>query len=315
MAEAPPPASLVVQRARPAEAAMKWIIGVDLRETATGALQFCQWLARHAARPARHTFVPVHVLEESYLLQVLRYTHQSEVEGKALVDARHQLDRAELGAFVEAPKITRAAAADEGLVRELDAQHGDALVIGRQAPSHERHFVRLGRVARRLVRQLPCPIVVAPPDLRADRIGHGPIVLATDLEETCGSAVRFAQRLSHASGRPIVVAHIIPHEVESSRYVPSTTVEQFYSQVGLDRQRDLQQWKTTHGLAESASVVAHGDIVARLSAIAEVEGAPIVVCGSRGLSTVERVFATSVATDLSCWAECAIAIVPPAWGA
>jgi nucleotide-binding universal stress UspA family protein len=294
---------------------MKWIIGVDLRETATGALQFSQWLARHAARPTRHTFVPVHVLEESYLLQVLRYAHEADVEAKALMDARHQLDRAELGGIAEPPRVTRGAVADEALVRELDAEHADALVIGRQAPSHERHFVRLGRVARRLVRRLPCPIVVAPPDVRAERIGAGPIVLATDLEETCGSAVRFAQRLSHASGRPIVVAHIIPHEMESVRYVPSTTVEQFYSQVGLDRQRDLQQWKTTHGLGDAASVVAHGDIVARLTAIAEVEGAPMIVCGSRGLSTVERVFATSVATDLSCWAECAIAIVPPAWGA
>jgi nucleotide-binding universal stress UspA family protein len=293
---------------------MKWIVGVDLRETATGALQFSRWLARNAARPTRHTFVPVHVLEESYLVQVLRYTHEAEVESKALHDARHQLDRAELTEIAEPVKVTRGVVADEALVRELDAHKGDALVIGRQAPSHERHFVRLGRVARRLVRRLPCPVVVAPPDLRADQIGTGPIVLATDLEETCGSAVRFALRMSMATDRPIVVAHIIPHEVESARYLPTTTVEQFYSQVGLDRQRDLQHWKASHGLGDAASIVAHGDIVARLTGIAEVEGAPMIVCGSRGLGAVERVFTTSIATDLSCWAECAIAIVPPTWG-
>jgi nucleotide-binding universal stress UspA family protein len=294
---------------------MKWIVGVDLRETATGALQFAQWLARHAVRPARHSFVPVHVLEESYLLQVLRYAHEADVEARALADATHQVERAELRASAEPPRITRGIAADDALVRELETERGDAIVIGRQAPSHERHFVRLGRVARKLVRRLPCPVVVAPPDLRADRIGTGPIVLATDLEETCGSAVRFSQRLSHATGRPIVVAHIIPHELESARYVPSTTIEQFYSQVGLDRQRDLEHWRATHGLADAATVVAHGDIVARLTSIAEVEGAPMIVCGSRGLGTVERIFTTSIATDLSCWAECAIAIVPPAWGA
>ncbi|HET6582000.1 MAG TPA: universal stress protein [Nannocystaceae bacterium] len=290
---------------------MKWIVGVDLRETATGALHFSQWLARHASRPARHVFVPVHVLEESYLLQVLRYTHEADVEARALADARAQLARAELDAITEPIKITRGVVADEALVRELDAERADALVIGRQAPSHERHFVRLGRVARRLVRGLPCPIVVAPPDLRVDAIGQGPIVLATDLEETCGAAAKFAHRLALATGRGLVVAHVIPHEIESARYVPTTTIEQFYSQVGLDRQRDLQHWKATHGVAEAASVVAHGDIVARLTAIAEVEGAPMIVCGSRVLGTLERVFATSVATDLSCWAECAIAIVPP----
>jgi len=85
---------------------MKWIVGVDLRETATGALQFSQWLARNAARPVRHTFVPVHVLEESYLLQVLRYTQEAEVEAKALTDARHQLERAELSEAAEPVKIT-----------------------------------------------------------------------------------------------------------------------------------------------------------------------------------------------------------------
>jgi len=293
---------------------MKWIIGVDLRETATGALQFSQWLARLAGRSAGHTFVPVHVLEESYLLQILRYAHEEEVETRALTDARAQLLRAELASVAEPVKVVRGLVADEALVRELDASRADALVIGRQAPSHERHFVRLGRVARRLVRQLPCPIIVAPPDLRADQIGTGPILLATDLEETCASAARFAQRIARAAHRPIVVAHVIPHEIESARYVPTTTVEQFYSQVGLDRQRDLERWKATHGLADAAAVVAHGDVVARLTAIAETEATPLIVCGSRGLGALERVFVTSIATDLSCWAGCAIAIVPPSWG-
>jgi nucleotide-binding universal stress UspA family protein len=290
---------------------MKWIVGVDLRETATGALHFALWLARHATQPVRHTFVPVHVLEESYLLQVLRYTHEAEVEARALADARAQLARAELESIAQPIKITRGVVADDALVRELDAERADALVIGRQAPSHERHFVRLGRVARRLVRGLPCPIIVAPPDLRVDRIGQGPIVLATDLEETCSAAATFAHRLAMATGRRLVVAHVIPHEVESARYIPTTTIEQFYSQVGLDRQRDLQHWKAAHGVPDAASIVAHGDVVARLTAIAEIEGAPMIVCGSRVLGVVERVFATSVATDLSCWAECAIAIVPP----
>lgn len=299
---------------------MKWIVGVDLRETATGALHFSQWLARHSTRPVRHVFVPVHVLEESYLLHVLRQTTEADVEARARADARAQLARAELEAIAQPIKITRGVAADDALFRELEAERADALVIGRQAPSHERHFVRLGRVARRLVRGLPCPIIVAPPDLRVDRIGSGPIVLATDLDdsgpegrkyETCGAAAKFAHRLALATGRRLVVAHVIPHELESARYVPTTTIEQFYSQVGLDRQRDLQHWKTTHGVAEAASIVAHGDVVARLTAIAEVEGAPMIVCGSRRLGALERVFATSVATDLSCWAECAIAIVPP----
>ncbi|MBX7078553.1 MAG: universal stress protein [Nannocystaceae bacterium] len=293
---------------------MKWIIGVDLRETAAGALHFAGWLAENTAGTARPEFVPVHVLEESYLLQVLRHQHIDAVEDLARRAATDQLDRAQIGGLSQPAKIVRGVVADEALVREFDAVHGDALIIGRQAPASERNLVRLGRVARRLVRKLPCPTVVVPPDLRRDAVGKGPIMLATDLEETAGSAARFALRLSHATGRPLVVAHIVPADSDMSRYLPDATVDQFLSQSGLDREKDLKAWMANHGLESAAAIVSHGDVIARLTSIAEVEGSPMIVCGSRGMGTLERMFITSVGTDLSCWARAAVAMVPPTWG-
>lgn len=292
---------------------MKWLIGVDLRETATGAIEFARWMVEHATG-GDPQLLPVHVLEESYLLQVLRHEHMNQVEAKAEQDARALLDRVGLALPAGTVRIARGITADETLVREFDAARADALLIGREAPAAERNIVRLGRVARRIVRQLPCPVVVAPPDLKATRVGAGPVILASDLSETSGSAARFAVRFAAAVGRPLVLAHVVPSDADVLRYVPTTTVDQFYSQVGLDRQRDVETWQRTHGLQAASTIIAHGDPVARLSSIAEVEGAPIIVCGSRGLGAVERVFVTSVATDLSCWAGCAIAIVPPTWG-
>lgn len=294
---------------------MKWIIGVDLRETAAGALNFGTWLAANHIESERPSFVPVHVLEESYLLQVLRHQHIDAVEDLARRAATDQLDKAQLGGVAGPARIVRGVVADDALVREFDAEHGDALIIGRQAPSNERNLVRLGRVARRIVRRLPCPTIVVPPDLRADQIGKGPIMLATDLEETAGSAARFAKRLAHVTGRPLVVAHVVPADTDMARYLPDATVDQFLSQSGLDRERDLKGWMANHGLESAAAVVSHGDVIARLSSIAEVEGAPIIVCGSRGMGTIERMFITSVGTDLSCWARAAVAMVPPTWGA
>ena len=41
--------------------------------------------------------------------------------------------------------------------------------------------LRQRRLARRLLRRLPCPVVVVPPDLRLDEIPDGPVGALTDL--------------------------------------------------------------------------------------------------------------------------------------
>lgn len=291
----------------------KWIVGLDLRDTATGALQFARWLVLHASAKDHHEIVPVHVLEESYLLQVLRHAHIADVERIAESTAIEELTRAGLRATAAAPRIVRGIVAEDRLVAELDAERGDALVIGRQAPSAERHFVRLGRIARRLVRRLPAPIVVVPPDLRAETLGTGPVLLAVDPADDDGSAAKFATRLAASIGRTVTVVHVVDIAVDGQRYIPASTVGQLLAQLGLEHERDLDAWKARHHLTGSPSIVAQGDVVARLVAIAQAENAPLIVCGSRGMGTLERVFVASIASELSCWAGCAVAIVPPRW--
>lgn len=293
---------------------MKWLIGVDLRETATGALHFAQWLVRESAMSARPTLLPVHVLEESYLMQVLRHRHYDDVEQLARMATVAQLDRAEIGGVADPARVVRGIEASECLVSELDATHADALIIGRQAPAPSRELVRLGRIARRLVRRLPCPVVVVPPELRFDTIGKGPILLATDLDATTGSAARFAGRVAQSTGRPLWVVTVVEPSEHERRYLPDTTTAELDAQAGLDRQRALQSWIAANHLTGATGIVAYGDIITRLSAMAASEDVPLVITGSRVLGTLERIFTTSVGTDLACWSKCAVAIVPPTWG-
>ena len=103
------------------------------------------------------------------------------------------------------------------------------------------------------------------------------------------------------------------YDIAGRQYLPATSVAQFLAQAGLDRGRDLEAWKARHDLADAASIVAQGDVVARITAIAQAENAPVIVCGSRGMSSLQRVFVASVASELSCWAGCEVAIVPPGW--
>ena len=291
---------------------MKWLIGVDLEDKATGALHFASWLV-HARPDAHPQLLPVHVLEESYLLQVLRHAHVESVERIALDSTVAQLDRHGIAGAVVPARVVRGIEASDSLIREFDAEHADALIIGRQAPTGTRDIVRLGRVARRLVRALPCPVVVVPPELRRDTVGDGPIVLATDLAETSGSAARFASRLAQSTGRSLLVVNVVTRTGDAARYLPAETAEQIYAELGLERQRELAAWMVTHGLAGAASVVAYGDVIGRLSSLLAAEGAPLVVCGSRGLGPLERIFVASIGTDLACWAGCAVALVPATW--
>jgi nucleotide-binding universal stress UspA family protein len=283
---------------------MRWVIGLDLRPQGGGALQFARWMAGRASTAELHA---VHVLEESKLLAVLRREHLEEVEPTARKLARTRLDDAGLTDLPE--RVVRAKAIDEALGKEAMKISADGLLIGRQGRADQTAIVRLGRVSRRLLRTLPVPIVVAPPELDAERVGEGPVLLATDLQPASSAAARFAKRMADMLGRKVLVAHIVHSGTDTSDLIPAVTVEQFYRQMGLDRKHDLHGWMREHALEDAPAVVGEGDVVARLLGIAAEERVPAIVCGSRHLGVAERLFTSSVATELSRHASCAVAVV------
>jgi nucleotide-binding universal stress UspA family protein len=283
---------------------MRWVIGLDLRPQGGGALQFARWVAGRAGPAELHA---VHVLEESNLLQLLRREHHEDIEATANTLARKRLDDAGLADLPA--RVVRGKAVDEQLAEEVEASRADALIIGRQGRADQTAIVRLGRVSRRLLRQLPVPIIVAPPELDGAQVGDGPVLLATDLEPPSSAAARFAKGLADTLGRKTLVAHIVHSGTQSSDLIPAVTVEQFYRQMGLDRKHDLHGWMREHDLEDAPAVVGEGDVVARLLGIAAEERAPVIVCGSRRLGLAERFFTSSVATDLSRHAPCAVAVV------
>ena len=138
---------------------MDWLVGMDLSDKGQGALGYARWLEE--ALPESERFVGVHVLEEAELRQLLRYHHLAELEQKAADAAERVVE--ELGAtqVLAERRVICGRSAEQALI-DLGHQ-GDvrALVIGRQARRGEKRVVRLGRVARRLLRTLPSPVVVA----------------------------------------------------------------------------------------------------------------------------------------------------------
>jgi nucleotide-binding universal stress UspA family protein len=155
------------------------------------------------------------------------------------------------------------------------------------------------------------PVLVVPPDLEVARVGGGPVILATDLRDDSLAAARFAKRFADTYGCDLVSMHVVPGSDAAAMFVPAATIQQLYEQLGLDRHKDLEGWNRDAGLGEIPSIVAAGDVLARVIGVADKERAPLVVTGSRRQSTVARVFTASMGTTLAGYANCAVAVVPP----
>jgi nucleotide-binding universal stress UspA family protein len=295
---------------------MDWLVGMDLTDRGQGALGYARWLG--GVLPAgKDRFVGVHVLEEDDLRQLLRYHHLEEIEHKAAAAADRVVSELGAEAVLAERRVICGRSAEQALAElaHVPATGSSplvrALLIGRQARRGERRVVRLGRVARRLLRTLPAPVVVVPPDLQPSAIGDGPVLLAASIEADATGAAAFAKQIADDLGRPLSVVHVVPgDDYLAAEMVPAGVAGEFFRELRKDHERNLVAWMRTHGLAGVPHLVGEGSVVDRLADVAREERAPLVVVGSRGLGLGMRLFSSSVATDLAAACEVPVAVVP-----
>jgi nucleotide-binding universal stress UspA family protein len=286
---------------------MRWIVGIDLRARCRGALAFCDWVAANSHAADGDRFEAIHVLEERDTGLLKAHVSLAEIE---------RLTRESVGQALEgAPRVSEleivhARTAAEALAHRVADEADAALVVGRQAPMAGTGWVRLGRIARRLVRRTPAPVVVVPPDLKASDLGDGPVVLATSLKEDCAAAAAFALRLSKRWRRRVLAVHVVPGIDDAPpHYVPAVTRHQLLSVMRLEGQRGLEAWLREHDLRTADAAVATGDVFERVRSIAQEEKAPIIVVGSRRLPAPATFFSSSFGLDLAGSAPGAVAVV------
>ena len=166
---------------------MHWIVGLDLRTHSLGALRFADWLRKRAEG---HAVTGVHVVEMLPATMV-ENVGDGDFADWALAEAERWMSELEGTGQLREIEAIEATAAEDGLEAAISQGRGDALILGRRAPRTGRRLVRLGRVARRITRTLPGPVVIVPPDLGVQDIGDGPVLLATDLSSDSVEAARF----------------------------------------------------------------------------------------------------------------------------
>lgn len=287
---------------------MRWIVGLDLLDHSHGALRFARWL--HQRGPGE-VMIGVHALGMATL-------HDPEIAAETpfktwILEATRR-SVAELGAaeaFAEIGVI-EAMAPEDGLERALVDKGASALILGRRARSRDDRLVRLGRVARRLLRQMPAPIAVVPPDL-ADEPPPGPVVVATDLDASAESALAFAALFAALVGRELVVVHAVAPEGAMRAYVSATAWDRANLEAIERGAARVRSYLDARGVTARAEVVPT-PIAAGVLDVCAREGACALVCGSRRLSFVDRIFTSSVGSELAALATIPVIVVPPETG-
>jgi len=287
---------------------MRWMIGLDLRNLAAGAVSFARWVQ---AQAPDHEFYGVHVVEslpQSLLGESAPSPKQIRaVADNALSPLRDDGLVTELGAI-------EATAAEDGLVAACNDKNADALIVGRIKPSDEETLVRLGRVTRRLMRMLPRPTVVVPPNLDVATIPDGPIVLATDLGDASAGAARFARSIATALGRDLLVTYIVRLPDHLDVYLPADAWSNLKGSADGRSRESLTRWVADHGLNdgdnEVRTSVVHGTPALAIQDVAKVSSASMLVVGSRGLQAAQRLFTSSVGTEIAAASPIPVAVVP-----
>ncbi len=286
---------------------MKWIVGLDLRPQSQGAIRFARWLAESSDKDA---LVGVHVLEEAHLQPALRYHHLDELMGTAREVAAKVVDECAATKVLGGLEIVQGVHAERSLEAAREYHYCDGIIVGRQAPREGHRLLRLGRVARRLLRSLDSPVIVVPPDY--DPPSPGPVVATTNLREDAEEGIRFAASMAERLKRPLLVLHIVPYADDyGAHYIPEESRKKIAAQKQEEGESSLAAWLAKIGVDAAEEVVVQGGVVERSIEAATQRQASLLVSGSRLLSALERLLLTSIGSELAATAPCPVAVVPP----
>jgi len=281
----------------------RWLIGLELSPRCMGALQFARFLRRTLHARVLGVFV-----QELWLLgippgEAAEYAFRLRAEAAAWLET---LAAGTPGAAVDAAEILDQVDAETGLASLAGGATG--VLLGRRVAS-ERIWARLGRVARRLLRTLPAPVIVVPPELASDEFA-GPVVLATDLSTRSLGAARFATSLARALGRRLICVHVGQPRWSAVIDYTKPRWEELRREYREATMRSARAWAGEH-CPDADLVVEYGEPAEQLPALARGLEACLLVVGSGRPGLVDRIFTGSTASTVAAVATCAVAVVPP----
>lgn len=265
-----------------------WIVGMDFSTRSHGVLRFAKWLHDHSRGALR--MLPVFVESD------VDVGYNNALGSGPDLSAKKLEGEKILGQLGVADDLMRLevthGAPEKALPLMVEQRRLSGLMIGRAAEAKARwSFVSLGKAARRILRHLTGPVAIVPPDFDPARERKGPILVGVAPDETSVEAVKFARELARHLDHPLLMVHAISDDPKD--------------------QEDIHGWARSHGFEGLAVEDVVGHPAWTLYDVSRERSAPMIVCGTRRLSTQERVFSASVSHDLAAHAEVPVFVVPP----
>lgn len=292
---------------------MKIALALDLQRRSDGAIVFARWLSKQLEAGTVDIHA-LHAVENTHFrhLQAL-YTNAEirELELERIKQLEERTATHELDKTIDIVRGSETGAIINDYCRSNAA---DMLIIGRAARVGESKLVRLGSVARKLVRRLPAPTAVVPPDLEAADIGDGPVLVALDGQAPGLAAAQFARDFATRLGRKLAFVHVtIPPETWCYGYVDSGATKSVREFILDEGRKTITQWMRDHefGDLENEVEVCQGPMPSTIHRHARDIDACCIVAGSRALNAIERIFSSSVGSEIAATSAIPVFIVPP----
>jgi nucleotide-binding universal stress UspA family protein len=286
----------------------EWMVGLCERPHCRGALQVGKWLGSqgNGAWGVRG----VHIVSANE-------RDDDEPAGRpplrALENIAELVTEANAAGSMEGIEFLDADSPEDGLreIAETDGVRG--IVIGRSARADENALVRLGRTARRLLRDCAAPVVVAGPEVDIRDLESGPVLVGVGLTERCAHATAWARWLASSLHRPLHAVHVVGvPDVPGVEGNGRSLVDHRVIDALETGAENLRAWQEDYGFEDVWGEAILGVSPARrLLAHALAIGACAIVCGSRHLGLAQRLFSNSVSTELAYESRWPVAVVPP----
>jgi nucleotide-binding universal stress UspA family protein len=280
---------------------MKYVVGIDLIDSRGGVPRFAAWFRR--AGGCRR-LLGVHVVPHDQPATKV-------VVSRALTALESLVEREGLATEFDELCVVPGNNVAETL-HAVCVEHSTAgLIVGRRSGVNEPGWVRRGSTTRYLLRSLPAPIIVVPPDLDLDSLGSGPLlVTATAAEDASMAAIRVASQLSRRLQRNFEVVRVAPQGTARDVYLPVERALKNQEEVRRKTELGLSQWLGRRGIDAPARVLSGPTIETLLARIAESQ-VPLAVCGRNRATFVQRYLGGSTATELAALSNVPVAVVAP----
>lgn len=213
---------------------------------------------------------------------------------------------------IECDTRTVLGSAFDAIVRTGETIDTDITVIGQ----HRRHVLRdifVGTTAERTIRANTRPTLMAN---AMPASAYRNILVAVDLSNCSGDALRGLTRLGLGSGTKLSVLNVFDTSITRGRtgaYMSHLEVEKHLTSIQSRAKADLASFLFDWDFAPSAKILRPNDLSTHyvIDMVARDMSADLIVLGTHGRSGFMRFALGSIARDVLAISECDVLVIPP----